>query len=582
MNSRRAKTIAKNIIFGNDMEESNDEMEQELEIDDVANDGSDEVDEDDIDVDLVLNMENSDDEVLDEANLVDMESDDSESEDEIQGENNANFISANGLQWTNLPPAVGRRDASNIIHNVRPGFRTGIHPNSNVEAFNVIMDNILDLVVHYTNISGRRKGKVSGLTWKKTTRKEIDAFIGIHILGGAYKASHRSAEELWNEEDGIPYFKAAMSYKRFRQLKSAVRFDDALRRDRVDKLSPIRSVIELFNNSLREIYTPGPYITVDEQLIEYHGRVGFRRHIPSKPGKYGMLLYWSVDVETTVPLFCLPYIGEQTFGERCNIGENIPTKITYYVTEPFLDKGRNITTDNYFTSMALLKLLKSRKTTLVGTLRQNKREIPPVAKSIANRNKGDTKNFYTEGAMITSFWDKKKKPVILLSSMHNSVRDGPTKNEVVEFYNRTKGGVDNFDKVIRGYRSQRKCFRWPYGVFFTLCDAAVYTAYKMRGALDSHYEFKKQLGKDLCWPLINKRSQLATLQRPIKEIMIRIGVKFETKKETNISTNQKRGRCYYCKREKDTKVRVNCDVCGKFVCTQHRITVSNIKCQNCV
>jgi len=40
-------------------------------------------------------------------------------------------------------------------------------------------------------------------------------------------------------------------------------------------------------------------------------------------------------------------------------------------------KSRNITTDNYYTSIPLTKELKSRKLTLVGTMKKNKACIPP-------------------------------------------------------------------------------------------------------------------------------------------------------------------------------------------------------------
>ena len=83
-----------------------------------------------------------------------------------------------------------------------------------------------------------------------------------------------------------------MSYERLKQLKTGVRFDDRRTRDQVDPLAPIRQVVDLFNTSLRENYEPGPHLCIDEQLIEFHGRVKFRRYIPTKPGKYGMLLYW--------------------------------------------------------------------------------------------------------------------------------------------------------------------------------------------------------------------------------------------------------------------------------------------------
>ena len=53
-----------------------------------------------------------------------------------------------------------------------------------------------------------------------------------------------------------------MSCERFQQLKKAFRFNDSRRRNRDDKLAPIRYVVEQFNEVLRSIYTPGPSLPV--------------------------------------------------------------------------------------------------------------------------------------------------------------------------------------------------------------------------------------------------------------------------------------------------------------------------------
>ena len=72
-----------------------------------------------------------------------------------------------------------------------------------------------------------------------------------------------------------------MSIERFKQLKSAFRLDDPQRHDREDVLAPVRQCVDQLNSSLKEAYTPGPFLTVDEQLIEFHGRIRFQRYIRS-------------------------------------------------------------------------------------------------------------------------------------------------------------------------------------------------------------------------------------------------------------------------------------------------------------
>src|SRR5829696_372856 len=86
---------------------------------------------------------------------------------------------------------------------------------------------------------------------------------------------------------------------------------------------------------------------------------------------------------------------------------------------PFLDRGRNLTSDNWFTSISLARSLLARKPTLVGTIRGNKREIPPAAKALRGREKKSAEYFSNGKAMLLSYWDKGSRPVLLMSTMHD-------------------------------------------------------------------------------------------------------------------------------------------------------------------
>ena len=129
--------------------------------------------------------------------------------------------------------------------------------------------------------------------WKKTDRDEMEAFLGLYmyILAGSLKAHHRSIRELYSVRDGIALFRAAMNEKRFELLKACLRFDDRLRRESGDRGAPVHEIINDYNRKQRALHTPGPYLTIDEMLIEFHGHVSFKQYILSKPGKFGLKMY---------------------------------------------------------------------------------------------------------------------------------------------------------------------------------------------------------------------------------------------------------------------------------------------------
>lgn len=77
-----------------------------------------------------------------------------------------------------------------------------------------------------------------------------------------------------------------------------LRFDDPLKRDKSDKLSPIREVFDLCIAACRRMYIPGATLTVDEALVPFRGRCSFRMYLPSKPKKFGLKIYCTVDPAT--------------------------------------------------------------------------------------------------------------------------------------------------------------------------------------------------------------------------------------------------------------------------------------------
>ena len=123
------------------------------------------------------------------------------------------------------------------------------------------------------------------------------------------------------------------------------------------------------------------------------------------------------------------------------------------LAKPYLKKERNITTDNYFTSTKLANLLKSKNTSLLGTLNKVRREVPNKIES--TRNEHYATNLYKSGNMLlTVYQGKPKKNALLLSTLHTNAAIGESKkktSETVKCYNETKYGVDVVDQMSRKY-----------------------------------------------------------------------------------------------------------------------------------
>ena len=571
---RSARSIAVRRLEG--FEDAEDTIHHDIEDDDVAQMHPDVIEEE------VMEDGDEIDEIVEEAEdwAFHESIDGSEEEDDDVNLEEEELTSSDGTRWSCTAERAGRRPALNILTQ-RMGFQPGLHPSTRKDAFLTVFDSIVDTTVIYTNLAGRRLAARKGFVWKKTDRVEMEAFLGLHILAGALKAHHRSLRELYCIRDGIALFRATMSEKRFEVLKACLRFDDPLRRESGDRGAPVRQMINSYNNRLQALYTPGPHLTIDEMLIEFHGRVSFKQYIPSKPGKFGLKMYWITEAETAFPLQCILYTGRDTISETAALenGGRIPALVINLLS-PYLDSGRNLTSDNWFTSKTLAERLVDRRTTLVGTVKSRSRFVPNAARSLNNRVRGDTLHLYTNNSTLCSFWDKGKKTVILLSTMHGHQRnlsavDG--KGEIVKFYNSTKSGVDTLDKLVRGYSSKRKYRRWPCHVFFCLVDCAVYVSFLMStytsDCHESHLDWKKELAYELTLPFVHRRSQLQGLRSTVKIAMDMVGV--STCGNNDSAINREKGRCSVCPRKRDRKTKASCRLCYKFLCGEHQVPVCN-------
>lgn len=75
---------------------------------------------------------------------------------------------------------------------------------------------------------------------------------------------------------------------------------------------------------------------------------------------------------------------------------------------------------------------------------------------------------------LVSMITKKKKAVVVLSSMHDSdvINNDVKKPIQIMDYNFTKGGVDTVDIMCSRISNSRRTQRWPMTIFFRLLDLA--------------------------------------------------------------------------------------------------------------
>ena len=154
-----------------------------------------------------------------------------------------------------------------------------------------------------------------------------------------------------------------------------MRFNEARRARRSpDKLQPIRKVFEMWNDTLLDTFVTGPYMTVDEQLLAFRGRCPFCQYILYTLGKDGIKIWTVWDSATSYVLKIDIYKGKKPQKLQ---NSDLGCKVVMHFPEPFKKRDRNITYDNFFTSLKLGRKLLKDRLTLVGMTQKNRKEPPP-------------------------------------------------------------------------------------------------------------------------------------------------------------------------------------------------------------
>ena len=237
--------------------------------------------------------------------------------------------------------------------------------------------------------------------------------------------------------------------------------------------------------------------------------------------------------------------------------------------------------DNYFSSPKLFEDLFEKSVYCCGTVRLNRKGIPPelqVKKVV--KNQGDFMTMQRGKLTVTSWKDKKQVNFLATNADPTEVdvvqrrqKDG-SKAAVVcpivcKMYTNFMFGVDRADQLRVQYSTCRKAVKWWKYIFWFLFDVSVCNSYICMRESQVH-AMKSKAGNILQRNQLNYRMNLA--QQLIGEFR---GVR-KRKSATSIDMvgfshwpvkSEKRGRCKRCfDNKRRHEVLVKCEQCQIFLC----------------
>lgn len=340
--------------------------------------------------------------------------------------------------------------------------------------------------------------------WKDTDAKELRQFLGILILMGIVHQPKMS--DYWTKDSdifGMKLISKTMSRNRFQALLSCLHFDDNSDEASVvsAKLRKLGRLVSMLNDNFQAVLRAGKYVVIDETMLGWRGRLKFAQYNNQKRHKRGIKQYKLCSTSSftfKVKIYC----GKEEDDERQRRQGGHGHDVAMELLEGYLDAGRTLVVDNFYTSVPLAEELLERSTTIVGTVRPNRAGLPRAVFD-EHLERGDAVGQQCQhGTKVVCWRDKRVVTMLTTVAEHTGeVCDTGKKRyngtavmkpEPVRVYNVMKKGVDVADQLKSYQTTDRKGIKWYRKVAIdALTNIAVVNAFIVHSKLQTERGEKK-------------------------------------------------------------------------------------------
>lgn len=428
-------------------------------------------------------------------------------------------------------------------------------------------DTLVQKIVSWTNERAEVKRKPGTLRensnlrrWKEVSAAEMKKVIALCLLMPLNKKAELRLYWSKNELYFQKIFGDTMSRIRFENILRCMCFFDDQNIDRSHRLYKINNVVNHILKNIKNTYSPGENLSLDESLLLWRGRLFFRQYIPNKKHKYGIKIYELCTPEGFL-LNMLIYTGRGTVTNEKGHAYAVVAELM----KNYLQKGHSLYIDNFYSSTDLGEYLINNRTNMCGTLRSNRKRNPSfvIRKKL---KRGETCWRRNRKNIIVLKW-KDKRDVLMISTKHTAsmVRATSSKGkesikpQIVHEYNKNMSGIDRADQMMAYYACPRRSVRWYMKVFFHLLDISLWNSCWLFNKKNPEKQipflsFREEVIKSFLGPIPTDRSATFAVAGPST------AAPGQSQHFPDISKNRKR--CRQCHKDKKrTATKYICDVC---------------------
>ena len=338
--------------------------------------------------------------------------------------------------------------------------------------------------------------------WKGCDIEDIAKYLGLRILMGINK--NPEEEMHWNKDEpyGHHVFWETMKFNKFKLISKFIHAYNkkAVPENNEDRLLLVRPILDFLCKRAQEVYVPEKFISLDEGMMPWKGKLSIKVYNPLKPTKYGVKIYLLCEAKTGYVLDLLIYQGKK----------NTLRQIVWTLMQRYFNKGYCLYMDNYYNTVDIADQLYENGVHVTGTLRLPRgapKDLQTLGKKGGKKLPRDAYHYRRRNNTFVSLWQD-TRPVPMISTKFGTQRTKTTvkkrvkkqgryqmettevnKPNAILDYCQYMGGVDIFDQKMNYYKFYRKTAKWTKKILMYLLQMGLQNAH----ILYNKYSTEKKL-----------------------------------------------------------------------------------------
>lgn len=457
---------------------------------------------------------------------------------------------------------------------------TVIVENSPIEYFNLFFtEQFYKLIIDQTNLNANqelqrtiRSKNVRIQAWKPLDIKEFKVFLGLLFHMGNIQLP--SIEHYWktNYLYNLTVFREHMPRNRFQLVLRMLNLNEnpTNNEQSVTKFNKTYPIVDLFNNTMEEVYYPERNLCIDS-LILWRDSLVFK-HVSYKQCKDGVKLYLLREPDGMILKLSVCAISrDHEISDKWQASQ-----VVHELMTKRLHQGHALYMDSFYTDIELVYQLLNNGVHVTGILKRN--EGVPIEIIEKKLKKGELIATYSEDGISVQRW-KDKRETLLLSTEHEGeiveIQGTRGKKKIPKSllaYKQNMGRLDMFDQAFLYRPCGGKTLHWNQKLGIYMFQFLL---------LNSFFLYKKNANCALSWLqyrdiiidyLLKHKEVIPTISIPTLNTSFPIADHIEMENEILFhspkivkkenETRAKRRKCVNCKKNNKRKDTVySCTEC---------------------